>query len=84
MEKSDLKHLSSSDIEYVEVKIKIPKPLYEFVKALAQFYQLDTDQFFETELKTAIESVLDGMSGAYMDKEYLIELYHLKEIIEDC
>ena len=75
---------SSIEIEYVEVQIKVPKHIYEFVEALANFSRTKIEQFWQTELIDTIKSTIDCISGNYIDTDVLIERYNLKQILEDC
>ena len=75
---------TSSSTEYVEVQIKVPKYIYEFVEALANFSRTKIEQFWETELIDTVKSTIDCISGNYVDKDILIERYNLKQILEDC
>ena len=78
------RRLSSNKIEYVKVEINIPKQIVDFVRALAEFSGFDFEWFWQRELIDTIKSIIECISGPYVDSEWLIRRYNLEEILKDC
>jgi len=77
--------LSSNELEYVEVKIKLPKPIVELIKNLSQLLRISEEDFYQWRILDCIRADVDNMEG-YLDDQETIKLYGLKEIFEslDC
>ena len=71
-------------MEYVEVRVRVPKPIVDFVKALVEFSGFDFEAFWERELVNTVHSIISAISGPYVDSERLIERYGLREVLKDC
>ena len=67
---------STFSCEYVELKIKVAKPIVEFVEALCGFIGVDVDGFWQQEIREAIQSLMEA-PGSYVDAEWLKKRYGL-------
>jgi len=75
--------LSSNKTEYIEVNIKLPKAIVEFVEAFTNFIRIDADTFLRTQIIQGIRADLDTFKDvAWIDIEKLIKRYKLEEIFE--
>jgi len=68
-----------SKVETVEVALKMPKPVYEFYVALAQFHKKDVNQLLVDAAVGDIKWVLDD--SAKMG-DGLVEAYGLEEFVQ--
>jgi len=70
-------------MEYVEVRVRVPKPIVDFVKALVEFSGFDFEAFWERELVNTVHSIISTISGPYLDTKRLIKRYGLNEVLND-
>ena len=83
MSEDATERLSSNKTEYVEVNIKLPRNIVEFVEALTNFIRIDADTFLRTQIIQGIRADLETIKDvAWIDEDEIIERYKLKEIFE--
>lgn len=76
------KKSSSSNSEYVVVQVRIPKPVVEFIEALAAFSGFDVTEFWKQGLLDHVGAVLD--SQEHLEPDWLMDRYGLEKFLKDC
>jgi len=72
-------------LEYVEVKMRIPKPIHDFLKTLVEFTGIDLEALLEAELRKTVSVIIDELSNApYVERKLLLARYDLGEALKDC
>ncbi len=74
---------SSEKMKYVEVKIKVPKPVVDYVRALAMFASVDINKILTDLVVTNVNCLVDEGGYPYTERMKIIKHYGLKEIL-DC
>ncbi len=83
MEKDAPSQPSSEKMKYVEVKIKVPKPVMDFLRAFVEFAGIDLDRLLTDLVISEINCLTDDGGHAYINRRQLIKHYGLEEIL-DC
>jgi len=75
----------SERVEYVEVPIRVPKPILEFL----EFFKIDAKEYLEYSVAKSFvvtfQSFSDGRSAIFITEpfiEHLIKKFHFREILE--
>ena len=74
--------LSSHNSECVDVHIKLPKPIVDFVEALAEFCKVNLQEFWKQLIVDITRTYVKEMDGPYVDTESVIERFGLKEVFD--
>ena len=74
--------LSSNKTECIDVHIRLPKPIVDFVEALAEFCRIDLQEFWQQLIVDITRTYVKEMDGPYVDTESVIERFALKEVFD--
>jgi len=70
------------EVDYIEVKLRIPKPIHDFLKALVDFTGLDLEELLQTEIRETVRGIIDEIQTApYIEREELIHRYGIDEVL---
>lgn len=72
-----------SEIETVDVKIKVPKPIIDFLKDARAFTDKDFQSYLEWLIIVGFEGDLDSMDGPIFDKDVVHYNYGLNKVFQD-
>ena len=71
-------------MEYVEVKMRIPKSIHDFLRDLVRFTGLDLEALIENKLREMVRGIVDDLSRMpYVEREFLLVRYGLNEAVKD-
>jgi hypothetical protein len=71
------------EMEYVEITVRIPKPLNDFIESYFGFVGVDPQAFWEREVIGDIGALLETLEGQHLSPEGLIKRYGLAEALAD-
>ena len=69
--------------ELVELTVKVPKPIIDYVAALCEFSGANPEEFWTSEIISVIEALVDNYGRPYVEKSQIMEKYSLNKIL-DC
>jgi len=69
--------------ELVELTVRVPKPILDYVAALCQFSGCNPDEFWTQEILSIIDSLIDVCGAPYTEKGWIMQKYGLSKIL-DC
>ncbi len=69
---------SVAELEYTEVRFRLPRAVHDFLKALVEFTGVDLEGLLQAEMEKTVRNIIDELSKvSYIDREALLHRYGL-------